>query len=260
MHNLTQPCRGCMFPWCQEKAACLSALKAGYGKQYYHMSGPPAKSTDHRVQQRRGQVLVEDKDGWGALVRANVQTCLSFAWSGIVLCFGCGLRVYFRCVCVVGWDWIRSSIIVRALLCCELVATPIAYSMFNQQHRTYDPKDAGSASDYAPFATVEDGGTRVVGPLEETRKLTTTLGVRSRKDMLRARRVIEARCVGLGRCFSVVFSAVCVFFPCVCVDTTLGALALSGWGSVRVGVVRDCTNVRLREPVLCVCAAACLAA
>ena len=86
--------------------------------------------------------------------------------------------------------------------------------MFIQQHRTYDPKDAGSASDYAPFATVEDGGTRVVGPLEETRKLTTTLGVCSRKDMLRARRVIEARCVGLGRCCSVPCSLVCV---CVCV-------------------------------------------
>ena len=131
--------------------------------------------------------------------------------------------------------------------------------MFIQQHRTYDPKDAGSASDYAPFATVEDGGTRVVGPLEETRKLTTTLGVRSRKDMLRARRVIEARCVGLGRCCSVPCSLVCVC-ACVCVGTTLGALPLSGWGSVRVGVARDCTNVRLREPVLCVCAAACLAA
>jgi hypothetical protein len=91
VHILTQPCRVCIFAWYQEKAACLSALKAGYGKQYYHMSGPPAKSTDHRVQQRRGQVLVEDKDGWGALVRVNVQTCLSWNF----WCLGCGLRVYF---------------------------------------------------------------------------------------------------------------------------------------------------------------------
>jgi hypothetical protein len=252
--------------WYQEKAACLSALKAGYGKQYYHMSGPPAKSTDHRVQQRRGQVLVEDKDGWGALVRCQ---CADVFRSRVVELFvlgvraACVLHVCVRvCVWLVGTSCVSPPIgIVRALMRCELVATPIAYSMFIQQHRTYDPKDAGSASDYAPFATVEDGGTRVVGPLEETRKLTTTLGVRSRKDMLRARRVIEARCVGLGRCCSVPCSLVCVCVcACVCVGTTLGALPLSGWGSVRVGVARDCTNVRLREPVLCVCAAACLAA
>jgi hypothetical protein len=173
------------------------------------------------------------------------------------LCSGCGLRVYFRCVCVcvwlVGTGYVSPPIvIVRALLCCELVATPIAYSMLLQQHRTYDPKDAGSASDYAPFATVEDGGTRVVGPLEETRKLTTTLGVRSRKDMLRARRVIEARCVGLGRRCSVDFSSVCVcvclcVFVCVCV-------CLCVFVCVCVcECVRVCASVRE-----CVCVCACV--
>ena len=71
-----------MHPACwlllQEREACLTALKAGYGKQFYHITSGPARTVEHRVQQRRGQVLVEDKDGWGALVRVVAR--LALAW------------------------------------------------------------------------------------------------------------------------------------------------------------------------------------
>jgi hypothetical protein len=61
------------------------------------------------------------------------------------------------------------------------------------QHHTYTEEDRAPAHRFAPFAPTGAGGPGEVLSEDDPRKLVTTLGVRTKSDLVRARRVQEAR-------------------------------------------------------------------
>jgi hypothetical protein len=111
----------------EERAACVTAIANGYGKAFFHVTSGPATLPEHRVQQKRGQVLMEENESWQKLVRRRRVTCRGgMACDACVGSPGCAvLSCAVLCCAVLCCAVLCCAVLCCAVLCCAVLCCAV---------------------------------------------------------------------------------------------------------------------------------------